>query len=108
MSNSCILSIDKILTNITTVSQSGPGSNGDEKVFYIPQSSKTGASPSYGLEFYPEHLLVGVGRSYPFAEMQSVYSTAPTNWAQLKWGGVKKSACCHPSSIPEQRYLHFM
>ena len=30
----------------TTPGQGGPESNGDEGVLYIPQSSKTGASPS--------------------------------------------------------------
>ena len=30
----------------TTLDQSKPGNNGNEEVLYIPQSSRTGASPS--------------------------------------------------------------
>ena len=50
---------------------SWPGSNDNEGVLNIPQSSKT------GLVSYP---LVEWG-SYPSAKMQSVYSTAPVDWA---------------------------
>ena len=67
------------LSGTTTLSQSEPGSNGKEQVLHILQSSKTGASPSDYFESYLGHSL-GVGVvSYPFAEMQSVYSTAPTD-----------------------------
>ena len=59
--------------------QSGPGSDGNEGVLRIPQSSSTaGTSPSDCLVSYPGHFLVG---SYPSAEVQSVYSTAPADWA---------------------------
>ena len=72
MSNSSILSIDKILSGATTLGQGGPGSNGNEGVLCIPQSSSiTGASPSNCLVSYPEDSL----------EMQSMYSTAPAYWA---------------------------
>ena len=37
------------LTDITSPGQSGPESNGTEEVLHIPQSSRTGASPSDGL-----------------------------------------------------------
>ena len=58
-----------------TPGQSVPGSNDDEGVFHIPQSSNiTGASPWDCLISYPGHC----GRLPP-AEMQSVYSTAPAN-----------------------------
>ena len=64
------------LSSATTPGQSGPGSNGNERVLRIPQSpSITGTSPSDCLMSYPGYLL-GVG-SYSFAEVQSVYSTAP-------------------------------
>ena len=43
MSNSSILPIDKTLSSATTSGQSGPGSNGNEEVLHIPQSSRTGA-----------------------------------------------------------------
>ena len=58
--------------------QSGPKSDGNEGVFCIPQSSSiTGTSPS-DLVSYPGHLL----GSYLSAEKQSVYSTAPADWAR--------------------------
>ena len=41
------------LTGTTTLGQSGPGSNGNEGVLRIPQSSRTGASPSHGLVSFP-------------------------------------------------------
>ena len=56
--------------------QSGPGSNGNEGVLHIPQSSSiTEASPS-------DCLGRSLRESYPSAEMQSVYSTALANWAR--------------------------
>ena len=62
--------IDKTLLGAITPSHSGPGSNGNEGVL---QSSRT--SPS-------GYLIVG-WESYPSAEMQSVCSIAPVNWAAL-------------------------
>ena len=63
----------------TTPGQSGPGSNGNKGVLLIPQSSSsTGTSPSDCLVSYTGHSL---GRSYHSAEVQSVYSTAPADWA---------------------------
>ena len=71
--------IDRTLLDATAPSQSGPESDGNERVPHIPQSpSITGASPSYFLVSYPGHLL---GECYPSAEMQSVYSAAPADWA---------------------------
>ena len=49
-----------------TPGQSGPESNDNEGVLYIPQSSRTGASPSDGLMSYPRHLLIG---GYSSADM---------------------------------------
>ena len=69
------------LSGATTPGQSGPGSNGNEGVLRIPQSSSiAGTSPSDCLVSYPGHLLRG-GGSYPSAEVPSVYSTAPADWA---------------------------
>ena len=74
---SSIQPIDRALSGATTPGQSGPGSNGNEGVLHIPQSSSTaGTSPSDCLVSYPGHSL---GGSYPSAEMQSVYSTAPAD-----------------------------
>ena len=78
---SSIWSIDRTLSGATTPGQSGPGSNKNEGVLHIPQSSSiTRASPSDCLVSYPGHSL---GESYPSAEMQTVYSTAPANWAMI-------------------------
>ena len=66
----------------TTPGQSGPGSNGNEGVLRIPQSSSTaGTSPSDCLVSYQDTRW-GEG-SYPSAEKQSVYSTAPADWAKV-------------------------
>ena len=57
------------------------GANGDEGVLHISQSSRiTGTSPSDCLVSYPGHSLLG---PYPSAEVQSVYFTAPVDWAML-------------------------
>ena len=76
MTNSSIRHIDWTLSGATTPSQSEPGTDGNEGVFRVPQSSSiTGASPSDCLMSYPGHSLGG--EAYPSAEMQSVYATAP-------------------------------
>ena len=65
------------LSGATTPGQSELGSNGNEGVLHIPQSSSiTGTLPSDCLVSYPGHSL---GGSYPSAEKQSVYSTAPAD-----------------------------
>ena len=67
------------LSGTTTPGQSGPGRDGNEGVLHIPQSSSiTEASPSTCLVSYAGHLLE---ESYPSAEMQLVYSTAPAKSA---------------------------
>ena len=58
----------------STLGQSGPGSDGNEGVLCIPQRSLSDCLVSY-----LGHSL-GWG-SYSSAEVQSVYSTAPANWA---------------------------
>ena len=65
--------IDRTLSDGTTPGQSGPRSNGSEGSLHIPQISKAGASPSEGL------------MSYPYAEMQLVYSIALVNWVLGVW-----------------------
>ena len=53
--------------------QSGPGSDGNERVLCIPQSSRiTGTSPSDCLVSYPGHSL---GGSYSSAEKKLAYSS---------------------------------
>ena len=67
------------LSGATTPGQNGPESDGNKGVFCIPQSSSiTETSQSDCLVSYPGHSLGGF---YPSAEVQSVYSTAPTDWA---------------------------
>ena len=77
---SSIWSIDRTLSGATTLSQSWPGSDGNEGVLCIPQSSSiTGTSPSDCLVLYSEHLL---GEFYPSTEKQSVYSKASADGAR--------------------------
>ena len=73
MSNSSIWLVDR-----THSGESGPGSNGNEGVLRIPQSSSiTGVSASYCLVSYLGHSLE---ESYLSVELQSMYSIAPAYW----------------------------
>ena len=55
---SSIWPIDRTLSSATTPGQNGPGSDGNERVFHIPQSSSiTGTSPSDCLVSYLGHSL---------------------------------------------------
>ena len=57
---SSIQPIDRTLSGATTLGQSGLGSNDNEGVFLIPQSSSlTGTAPSDCLVSYPGYLLSG-------------------------------------------------
>ena len=57
---SSIWPIDRTLSGATTPGKSGPGSNGNEEVKSISQSSSiTGTSPSDCLVSNPGHSLVG-------------------------------------------------
>ena len=68
--------------------QSGPGSDANEGLLRIHQSSRiTETSPSYFLISYPRH---SIGGSYPSAEKQSVYSTATVNWVKLTYNIILK------------------
>ena len=75
--------IDRTLSGATTPSQSGPGSDGNGRVLCIPQSSSiTGTLPSDCLITYLGPSLM---ESYPSGEKESVYFTAPADWAILCW-----------------------
>ena len=88
MSNSSIWPI----SGDTTMGQSGPGSDGNEEVLYIPQSSSiTGASPSDFLVSYPRHSFGGGSNSS--AEMQSVNLTAPVDWTVFLFVCVSSRTC---------------
>ena len=70
---------DRTVSDATTRSQSGSRNDDNEEVLRIPQSSSiTVTSRSDCFVLYLGYSLVG---SYPSAEMQSVYSTAPADWA---------------------------
>ena len=76
---------DRTLSGASTPGQSVPGSDGNEGVFRIPQSSSiSGTSPLHGLMSYT---LMSCTRSVewgdhtPSAEMQSVYSATPADHA---------------------------
>ena len=66
------------LSDATILGQSGPESNNNEGILHILQSPRAEALPSDGLMPYPGQSLEG---SDPSAEMQSVYSTTPADWA---------------------------
>ena len=85
---SSIWPIDMTQSGATTPGQSGLGSDSNERVLRILQnSSNAETSPSDCLVLYilDTHLL---GVSYSSAEMQSVYSTTPADWAKVSfiWG----------------------
>ena len=63
-------------------SQSWPGSNGNEGVLSIFQISGITEDSPDCLKSYPRHLLQQGWGSYPSAELQFVYSTAPADWAE--------------------------
>ena len=68
---SSIWHIDRTLSATITPGQSGPGSDGNEWVLYIPQSSSiTGTLPSDCLGSYTGHSLP---MSYLSAEKQIMY-----------------------------------
>ena len=68
--------MDWALSSATIPDQSGPGSNGNEGVLRLPQSSSIiGTSPSDCLATYPGYLL---GESYPSAEVQWA------DWASMR------------------------
>ena len=78
---SSIWPIDRTLSGATIPGQCRPGSYDNEGVLCIPQSFRiTGTSPSDSLVSLSGHSL-GDGWSYPFVKKQSVYSTAPVDWA---------------------------
>ena len=80
MQFSSIWPIDRTLSGATTPGQSGPGSDSNEGVLCIPESSSiTGTSLSDCLVLYSGHSL---GESYSSVEMQSLGSIAPANWAK--------------------------
>ena len=70
--------IERTLSGATTQGQNESENNGNEGALHNLQSSKTGVSLSDCLMSYLGHFLE---EFYPPAEMQSIYSTAPADWA---------------------------
>ena len=67
---------DRTLSGATTLGQSGPGSDCNEGVHCIPQSSSiTGTSPSDYLVSYPGYFF---GKSYSSAEVKFMIYTFHT------------------------------
>ena len=54
------MSIDRILSGVTTPGQSGPGGNDNEGVFHIPERTTSGASSSDGFVSYLGNSLRGI------------------------------------------------
>ena len=87
---SSIWFIDRTLSGATTLGQSGPGSNGNEGVLRISQSSSiTGTSPSDCLVSYTRHLL-GV-ESLPLYRNRVSVFYSPSQLGTLE-------TCCHSNS----------
>ena len=59
MLNSSTWSIDGTLTDTTTLSQIGTGSNSNEGEFNIPPNSRNRTSPSDGIVSYPGQSIGG-------------------------------------------------
>ena len=79
---SSVWPIDNTLSGATTPGQSGPGSDGNEGLLRIPESSSiTETSIWYCFVSYPGHSL-GEGY-YPSAEVLSVYSAFPVDLANV-------------------------
>ena len=83
---SSIRPIDRILLGATTPGQSGPGSDGNEGVFRIPQSSSiTGTSPSDCLVSYPGFQLGVLSLcSDPVGVVYSPLPPTMADWALIK------------------------
>ena len=89
------------LTGTTNPGQSGHGSNGNEGVLHILQSSRASASTSDCLVPYPGYSFVG-GAPYTFAEIQLAYSKTPyiCHWAL--WPQV---CLCWTMAVPAGRQV---
>ena len=85
MSNSSIWLLDKTLSGATTLGQSRPGSEGNEGVLHISQSSWAGALSSDCLMSYPGHSL----EEFYSSTGCSQYSTVPVDcWLVVLFYGV--------------------
>ena len=89
---SSIWLIDRTLSGATTLSPSGLGCNSNKWVPRISQcSSITGTTPSDCLVSSTGHLF---GESSSSADMQSLYSTAPADWARNRVNNIAFGSNC--------------
>ena len=70
------------LSGATTLSQSGPRSNGNEGVLHIPQNPSITRVTIRLFNVISKTLIAE--ESYPSAETQLVYSMAPAYWAETE------------------------
>ena len=73
MQFSSIWPTDRTLSGVITSGQSEPGSDCNERVLFIPQSTLRLFSVIY-------RTLIKGRVVYPSAEVQSMYSSVPANW----------------------------
>ena len=111
ISNSSLQPIDRILSDATILGNSEPGSNGNERVLLISQSSSAGASPSYGLKSYRDTRRQGLtrlgwdgychirdtrcGGLTPLQRCSRCNSTAPAVWRSSRNRQAKKRPCVY-------------
>ena len=78
MTNSSIWPIDRNLSGATTSGESEPGSDGNEEVLHISQTRAL-LEPHHQIAELVDCVIIrhSLGESYPSAEMQSMYTTAP-------------------------------
>ena len=100
MSNSSIWSIERALSGATIPGQSGPGSDDNEGVLHIPQSSRTGALPSDCLVFYPGHMLEGCLTPLQKCD-RGTLSSQPTGAGPFRYKRITKF---HPRR-PDQEFI---
>ena len=89
---SSIWPIDRAPSSATTSGQSGPGSDGNERAF--PKA--LALLEPYRQTVYCHIRTLVVGRTYPSAEKQSVYSTHQADWAMEK----RVSSCKRYKYLP--------
>ena len=70
--NISVLPINGTLISTTTLGESEPQSNGNERVLHIPQSSRTGASPLDAVS-YPGHYRGRKKEGNRYLELKTTY-----------------------------------
>ena len=95
------------LSGATTLGQSGPGSDGNEGVLRIPQSSSiAGTSPSDYLVSYPGHSFFLGGRGLTPLQRSSLCILLPQPTGQCTFGGSLLSSFVGPYHTPFLWSIH--